>query len=242
MACRRKKGDIVEDEEVVKEARAAWDNKMEEFMQHRIEAVVRQSEETVKEFRERQARACLPEEKHWKYICCACGGAAHDTACGSCISPQSAAHADAFVRTAFRVELDETIEKEEDGKAELCLKVTKYTLQVLEELRTTTKECGAETTAMAHLYPGVVWGEKQVEGETCEIENADFFAAVLSCTKGGLAFGNPDKMEVYAGTVYGTPYQADGVEDLTYRVGTEQRKVQVSLQLADESTLNTIKE
>jgi hypothetical protein len=144
------------------------------------------------------------------------------------------------VRTACRVELDETIEKEEDGRAELCLKVTKYTLQVLEELRTTTKERGVETTAMAHLYPGVVWGEKQVEGETCEIENADFFAAVLSCTKGGLAFDNPDKMEVYAGTVHGTPHQADGVEDLTYRVGTEQRKVQVSLQLANESTLNTL--
>ena len=146
------------------------------------------------------------------------------------------------MRTAFRVEVDETIEKEDDDKAELCLKVTKHTLQVLKELRTTAKECGAETTTMAHLYPGVVWGEKQVEGETCEIENADFFAAVLSCTKGGLAFDNPDKMEVYAGTVHGTPYQTDGVEDLTYRVGTEQQKVQVSLQLANESTLNTLKE
>ena len=239
---RRIIGGIVEDEEAVKEARAAWDSKMEEFMQRRIEAVVQQPKETMREFRERQARACLPEEKHWKYICCACGGAAHDAACGSCISPQSAAHADAFVRTAFRVELDETIEEGEDGRVELCLKATNDTLQVLKELRTTTKECGAETTTMAHLYPGVVWGEKQVEGETCEIENADFFAAVLSCTKGGLAFDNPDKMEVYAGTVHGTPYQTDGVEDLTYRVGTEQQKVQVSLQLANESTLNTLKE
>ena len=70
---------------------------------------------------------------------------------------------------------------------------------------------------------------------------ADFFAAVLSCTKGGLAYSNPDRVEVYGSTVYGTPYQTDGAEDLTYRVGTEQRKVQVSLQLANESTLNTLR-
>ena len=82
---RSKKRIVVE--EVVKEARAAWDNKMEEFMQCGIEPVAQQSEETVEDFRERQARACLPEDKHWKYICCACGEAAHDTACGSCISP-----------------------------------------------------------------------------------------------------------------------------------------------------------
>ena len=235
-------GGTAESEEAVKEARAAWDSKMKEFMQRGIEAVAQQPKETMREFRERQARACLPEERHWKYICCACGGAAHDATCGSCISPQSAAHADAFVRTAFRVELDDTIEEGEDGRVELCLKATSDTLYVLKELQATTGEGGTETTTMAHLYPGVVWGEKQVEGETCEIENADFFAAVLSCTKGGLAFDNPDKMEVYTGTVHGTPYQTDGVEDLTYRVGTEQQKVQVSLQLANESTLNTLKE
>ena len=52
--------------------------------------------------------------------------------CGECISPQAAAHADAFVRTAFQVAVDGTITNEDN--TELCLKVTEHTLLVLERL------------------------------------------------------------------------------------------------------------
>ena len=53
---------------------------------------------------------------------------------------------------------------------------------------------------------------------------------------------NPESVEVYAHTVYGMPYQADGADDLTYGVGTNQQKVQVSLQLVSEGALNTLME
>ena len=162
---------------VVKEANAAWTVKMEEFMQRRIEKVEHRSGETAEDFRERQARACLPEEKHWKHVCCVCDEAIHDIAdeCGECISPQAAAHADALVRTAFQVDVDETITSE--NNMELCLRVTRHTLQALERLRGTQRhECGAETATMAHLHPGVVWGTKQVgRRKCCDIENADLF-------------------------------------------------------------------
>ena len=155
---------------MVKEANAAWTAKMEKCVQRRID-------ETTEDFRERQARACLPEEKHWKHICCACGEATHNIAdeCREYISPQAIAHADALVRTAFQVDVDETITSE--NNMELCLKVTRHTLQVLERLRATHRcECGTETTTMAHLYPGVVWGTKQVgRRKCCDIENADLF-------------------------------------------------------------------
>ena len=86
-------------EGVVKEANAAWTIKMKEFMQRGIEKAEQRSGETMEDFRERQARACLPEEKHWKHICCVCGEVSHDIAdeCEECISPQAAAHTDALV-------------------------------------------------------------------------------------------------------------------------------------------------
>ena len=111
------------------------------------------NDKNTEDFRARQARACLPEEKHWKHICCVCGEATHNIAdeCGECISPQAAAHADALVRTAFQVDVDETITSE--NNMELCLKVTRHTLKVLERLRATQRhECGAETTTMMHTY------------------------------------------------------------------------------------------
>ena len=178
-----------ESEGVIKEASTAWTVKMEEFMQRKIEKVEQRSEETAKDFRKRQARACLPEEKHWKHICCACGEATHDVTdeCGECISPQSAAHADALVRTAFKVVVDEA--RTSESNTELWLKVTEHTLQALAKLRATANDCGTETTTMAHLYPGVVWGEKQIgRRKCCEIENADFFATELGITKGGFAY------------------------------------------------------
>ena len=106
---------------------------MEEFLQRKIEEVQHRAGETTDKFRERQARSCIPEKKHWKHICWACGEATHDTgegACGECVSPPSVAHTDAMVRTAFMVDVDETITK---GKhAEMCPKVTKHTQYVLE--------------------------------------------------------------------------------------------------------------
>ena len=161
--------------DAIKEAKTAWAVKMEEFMQRRIEEVQQTTGETMERFRERQARSCLPEEKHWKHICCACGEATHDSreeACGECVSPPSAAHTDAMVRTAFKVDVDETIAK---GKhEELCLKVTKHTRYVLTQLLETASDRGIETTAIAHLYPGVVWGKKQIKRRKCEIENVGF--------------------------------------------------------------------
>ena len=70
-------------------------------------------------------------------------------------SPQAAAHADALVRTTFQVDVDETITSE--NNMELCLKVTRHTLKVLERLRATQQqEGGAETTTMTHL--AIPWG------------------------------------------------------------------------------------
>ena len=173
-------------EGVVKEANAAWTVKMEEFMQRMTRKVEQRSGERTEDFRERQARACLPEEKYWKHICCSCGEATHNITDerGECISPQAAAHADALVRTTFQVVVDETITSE--NSMELCLKVTRHTLKVLERLRATQQqECGAETTTMTHLYPGVVWGKRVGRRRCCDIENADCFAADLGVTKGG---------------------------------------------------------
>ena len=126
----------------------------------------------------------------------------------------------------------------------MCLKVTEHTLQVLEQLQGAASECGTrrQCTTMTYLYPGVVWGEKQVKRHKCEIENADFFATELGITKGRFTYENPESVEVYEGTVYGTPYQTDGVDDLTYGVGATQQKVQVPLQLVNESALNTLME
>ena len=229
---------------MTKEARMAWTSKKEEFMQRKVEKVEFRRGELMEDFRERQARACLSDEKYWKHICCACGEATHDMKdeCGECISPQAAAHADAFVRTAFQVAVDETITSE--NNTELCLKVTKHTLQVLEQLQEAASDCGTrrQCTAMTHLYPGVVWSEKQVKRHKCEVENANFFATELGVAKGRFTYENPESVEVYEGTVYGTSYQTDGVDDLTYGVGTTQQKVQVSLQLVNEGALNTLME
>ena len=73
-ARRRKKGKASRDrgEDVTKEARMAWTSKKEEFMQRKVERVEFRRGELMKDFRERQARACLPDEKYWKHICCAC--------------------------------------------------------------------------------------------------------------------------------------------------------------------------
>jgi hypothetical protein len=93
-------------DDTTKEDRMAWSSVMEEFMQGKIGVVKLVMGEHAEDFRERQARTCLPDEKHWGHICCACGEATHsmEDECGECISPQAAAHADAFVRTAFQVE------------------------------------------------------------------------------------------------------------------------------------------
>jgi hypothetical protein len=64
----------------------------------------------------------------------------------------------------------------------------------------------------------------------------------LGVAKGKFTYETPEYQEVYTRTVYGIPYQADGTDDLTYTVGTEQQKVQVSLQLVNEGALNTLRE
>ena len=71
----------------------------------------------------------------------------------------------------------------------------------------------------------MVWGTKQVgRRKCCDIENADFFAAEQGVTKGGYTSHEDSRsVGVYEGTVYGTPYQADGVEDLTYGTGATQQ-------------------
>ena len=100
------------------------------------------------------------------FICCTCGKHAHDSEEGGCFSPPAAAHIDIVVRTALRVEVDETITK---GKhADLCLKVTGYVRQVLTQLLKTNDDRGIETTAIAYFYPGVMRGKKQAKRRMCE--------------------------------------------------------------------------
>ena len=55
--------------DAIKEAKTAWAAKMEEFMRRGIEEVQQLTGETTERFRERQARSCLPEEKHWNLLC-----------------------------------------------------------------------------------------------------------------------------------------------------------------------------
>lgn len=110
---------------------------------------------------------------------------------------------------------------------ELCLKVTRHTLKGLERLRATQQqECGTETTTMMHLYPGVVWGKRVSRCRCCDIENANFFAAELGVTKGGHT-----SMRTLG--VWGC-MKAQCMARFT------QQKVQVSLQLANERTRNTL--
>ena len=117
--------------------------------------------------------------------------------CGECISPQAAAHADAFVRTAFQVDVDETITNGDN--TELCLKVTEHTLQVLERLNEAAEKNGTQRqrTAMTYLYPGVVWGENRDGEHKCEVDNASFFATELGVTKGKFTYETPEHQEVY---------------------------------------------
>ena len=213
----------------------AWTSKTEEFLRGEIPITQQLAEETNEMFERRQATSCLPPEKFWCLICCACGKPTHDMKEGSCFSPQAAAHADAVVRTAFVVD---TSKEEKDGKhSALCLKVATNTQSVLTQLQEIAEKHKMEGRGIAQVYPGVMWGEghRKLKNKL-EICDANLFALELSLTQGK----QPDNIELYGCKVYGTDHDMGGCER---KYGAEPRvQVQLSLQLANESTLNVLPE
>ena len=141
----------------------AWTSKTEEFLRGEIPTTQQLAEEATEVFERRQATSCLPPEKFWCLICCACGKPTHNMAEGSCFPPQAAAHADAVVRTAFGVD---TSEEDTEGRyPALCLKVATNTQSVLTQLQDVAEKHNMGSEGIAQVYPGVMWGQETPEAQ-----------------------------------------------------------------------------
>ena len=88
------------------------------------------------------------------------------------------------------------------------------------------------------LVPWADVSKKQVQRRRCEIENVSFFALELGTTKGEVAYEELGRADTYVKTIYGTAHNANGTQELKYGTGTLQDTVQLSLELANESTLD----